>query len=126
MEVTLFLDEFILVLLIPFIFMVLFNLLLRLFNVHQWRRIHLTAQWSAIVYIAGVILVVWELYDKFILSYILIACLLFLAIHVTVQWHKETTISLLQAIVLLLRIVFLLFFIAYIVLVTIYGIRIFA
>lgn len=126
MDIKLLLENFTVVLILPFVLTLFIYILMRLFQIHPWRRVHLTAQWSALLYVAGVVLIVEEMYHQFILSYILIAFLLFLAIHITIQWRKQITISLIKAIVLLLRIVFLLFFITYITLVTIYGIRIFA
>lgn len=126
MDVKLILDNLIILLMIPFVFTVLIYGLLQLFRIHKWRKIHLTVQWSALLYVAGVIVIVQEMYGVFILSYVLISFLLFLAIHITVQWRNETTISLTKAIVLLLRIVFLLFFFGYLTLLTMYIIRIFA
>lgn len=126
MNVLLLFENFFIILLMPFIFTIFISIIVRLFRVHQWRRVHLVAQWTALAYVAGVIILIEEMYNQFILSYVLISFLLFLAIHVTVQWYKQSPISLMKAIVLLLRIVFLLFLTAYITLLTIYGIRIFA
>jgi len=119
-------ENFWIILISPFVLMLLTYLIISFFHIHQWRKIHLTAQWSALFFVAGVIIIVQELYGFFLLSYLLIVFLLFLAIHITIQWRHEETISLNKAIVVLLRSVFLLFLIGYLVLLTIYGIRLFA
>lgn len=110
----------------PFIATIFFYLLLLFLPYHKWRKIHLTAQWSALFYVYGVIYLVQELFNQFILAYVLIGFILFLAIHVTIQWRKNIAISLKKAIVLLLRIVFLMFFIAHLSLFVYFGIRFFA
>lgn len=110
----------------PFLVSFIIYLLLFFLPIHKWRKIHLTVQWSALFYVYGVIILVDQLFEIFILSYILILFIIFLAIHVTVQWKKDVTISLKKAIILLLRIVFLLFFVTYIILLILYGIRFFA
>jgi len=110
----------------PFIATIFFYLLLLILPYHKWRKIHLTAQWSALFYVYGVIYLVQELFNQFILAYVLIGFILFLAIHVTIQWRKNIAISLKKAIVLLLRIVFLMFFVAHLSLFVYFGIRFFA
>lgn len=119
-------NNILLILLFPFFWTLFIYFIVRFFKTHRWRKVHLIVQWSALAYVFGVVLIVAELYNVFILSYVLIAFILFLAVHVVMQWRKDISISLMTAIVLLLRIVFLLFFLAYMILITIYGIRIFA
>lgn len=126
MSIQSLLENMILILTIPVLFTFLMYIILDIFRVHQWRKIHLTVQWSSLFYVAGVIVMVKEMYGLFILSYVLIAFILFLAIHITMQWKKQMPISLVKAIVLLLRVVFLLFFLSYLVLFTIYAVQIFA
>lgn len=126
MSIQSLLENMILILTIPVLFTFLMYIILDIFRVHQWRKIHLTVQWSSLLYVAGVIVMVKEMYGLFILSYVLIAFILFLAIHITMQWKKQMPISLVKAIVLLLRVVFLLFFLSYLVLFTIYAVQIFA
>src|SRR5690625_2799246 len=116
MSIQSLLENMILILTIPVLFTFLMYIILDIFRVHQWRKIHLTVQWSSLFYVAGVIVMVKEMYGLFILSYVLIAFILFLAIHITMQWKKQMPISLVKAIVLLLRVVFLLFFLSYLVL----------
>lgn len=111
---------------IPFVIMLLIYVIMKFLPIHQWRKIHLTAEWSALFYVAGVIVLVNVLYNIFILSYVLIAFILFLAIHITIQWKKDIPISLKKAIVLLSRLVFLLFLLTYIVLVILFTIQFFA
>ncbi|HZW68802.1 MAG TPA: DUF3397 family protein [Pseudogracilibacillus sp.] len=119
-------NNLLIILLLPFIWTLLIYFIVRFFKTHRWRKVHIIVQWSALAYVFGVVLIVDELYNVFILSYVLIVFILFLALQIVMQWRNDTSISLMTAIVLLLRIVFLLFIIAYIVLIVIYGIRIFA
>lgn len=126
MSVQSLLENMMFILAIPFLCTFLLYIIMDIFRVHKWRKIHLTVQYSALFYVAGVIVVVNEMYGLFILSYVLIAFILFLAIHITIQWKKQMPISLVKSIVLLLRIVFLLFFLSYLILLTMYAIRIFA
>lgn len=126
MDVSFLLKDDLLHLIIPFGVMLLFYFIFQFFRFHKWRIVHLVAQWSSPIFVLGVIYLVHKMYDVFILSYILIAFILFLAIYITNQWRKEIEISLRKGIILLLRVVFLLFFISYITLVIIYIIRIFA
>lgn len=119
-------NNILIILSLPFVWTLLIFIMVRFFKVYRWRKVHLIVQWSALAYVFGLVLIVNELYNVFILSYVLIAFILFLAVHTVMQWRKGTSISLMTAIVLLLRIVFLLFFFAYIILLTMYGIRIFA
>lgn len=126
MSVQSLLENIYLLLTIPFLFTLLFYVMMDIFRVHKWRKIHLTVQWSALFFVAGVIFIVNEMYDLFILSYVLIAFILFLAVHITSQWRKQMPISLVKAIVLLLRTAFLLFFGAYLILLTMYAVRFFA
>lgn len=126
LNVNLLLDYPMFTLLLPFIFTIIIIILLKILGVKRWRCIHLTAQWSALFYVAGVIYLVDQLYNKFILGYVLIIFILFLSFHITGQWRIKLDISLTRAIVLLLRGVFLLFLIIYPFLLVVYGIRIFA
>lgn len=126
MDISFSIHTDVIILFLPLIFTFLFYLFTRLFNLHQWRSIHLTAQWSAPVLVAGVIYLIYELYDVFILSYVLISFILFLSVHLIIQWKRYLEVSLQKAIVLLLRIAFLLFFLAYLCFAILYAVRFFA
>lgn len=113
-------------LLIPYLFTIFVYYVLKFFRLHKWRKIHLTAQISALCYVAGVVILVEALFDLFLLGYILILFILFLSIHLIVQWKKKVDLSLKIALVLLLRITFLLFLCIYTGLAVLYIIRFFA
>ncbi len=76
-------------LLIPYLFTIFVYYVLKFFRLHKWRKIHLTAQISALGYVAGVVILVEALFDLFLLGYILILFILFLSIHLIVQWKKK-------------------------------------
>lgn len=126
MDVMTVLEYPLFLILIPFLLTVFIYFIMKFLSIHPWRKIHITAQTSAFFYVVGVIVLVEVLYDIFILSYVLILFIVFLAFHITLQWKKDVQISLKKAIVLMLRMSFLLFLFAYSVLVVLYIIQYFA
>ncbi len=112
--------------LFPMIIWGILIVIISLLRVHRWRKIHLVAQGSALFFVAGTIYLIQEMYGIFLLSPILILGILFLAIHLIVQRWTKVDVSFSQAFILLLRLSFLIFFVAYLILLVLYIIRIFA
>jgi len=90
-------------------------------NKKQWLAIHFSTQASSMFYLIAVSIMVDTWLPFRSIGYILISILLILSILVIMQWKKDTEIKIKHAFKILLRILFLFFFIAYITLLIIHS-----
>jgi len=93
---------------------------------HRWRAIHFMVQISAYIYLFAVIYMLERLVPFTITGYIVIVILVVLAILLIRQWKKNTEVVLSKALKMLSRILFLLCFVLYIVLVVVELVRLFS
>lgn len=80
----------------------------------KWQAIHLSVQGSAIFYVAAVTVLLQQILHVSLLGYMSIFIIVLLAVILIYQWKKHTEVTLISAIKILGRILFLLFFILYI------------
>lgn len=80
----------------------------------QWLAIHFSTQASSVFYVIAVSIMVDTWLPFRSIGYILISILLILSVLVIMQWKKDTEINIKQAFKILLRTLFLFFFIAYV------------
>lgn len=92
----------------------------KLIKTSTWRAIHFTTEFTTILYIVSVAILVKMLFNLSIIGYIIIYFLILLAVIIFMQWKMETDILFGRAVKLLLRINFLIFVIAYIILIFLY------
>lgn len=81
----------------------------------KWLAIHFSTQASSIFYVIAVSIMIDEWLPFHSIGYILIVVLILLSINVIRQWKKDTEVNIKQAFKVVLRFIFLIFFIAYMV-----------
>jgi|SRR5690625_375335 len=110
---------------LPFILIVIpifltftFYQIMYLISKQRWKAIHFSVQASTIFYIAAVVVLLDKWIEQPLTGYILIGLILTLSIILIIQWKIHTEVILRNGLKLLARISFLIFFIAYIILIS--------
>lgn len=88
----------------------------------SWKALHFSAQVSSLFYIAAVTSLLYVLFEISVIGKLLILFLIILSIMLILQWKKDTEVSLLKALKILLRISFLSFGLLYVLLIVYWGI----
>jgi len=99
---------------IPIIFTYIFYKFTYFLSKNKWKAIHLSTQTTAIFYIVAVTLIIHNLFQLNVISYMLIFHIIVLAILLIIQWKTKIEVILLDGLKTLLRLSFLIFFATYI------------
>lgn len=99
---------------VPIIFTILIYIIVRKISRSSKKAVHKSVNYSTIMYIIAVILLVQNIFDKSILGIVLIFMLIVLAILVFFQWKNNMDVQFKKAIKILWKICFLVFMILYV------------
>jgi Protein of unknown function (DUF3397) len=106
---------------IPIVATVVLYYILKFFYGNPIKAFHKAINWTTLLYIIAVDVLLTYLFKGSYIGYIIVLLLLLLTLLITIQWKRHTEIMIQKAMKLLWRLSFLIFFFLYIVLV-VYGI----
>src|SRR5690625_4657899 len=99
---------------IPMIVTYIFYKITYILSKNKWRAIHISVQFTAIFYVVAVTIMMSNIFDFNVFSYILIFHIALLAIFLIIQWKTRIEVILRDGLKLLLRLSFLIFLILYV------------
>jgi len=104
----------IILIIIPIILTYCFFKVVYLFRKNKWRAIHLSVQLTTIFYVIAITIMINELFQLNVTSYMIIFHIALLAILLIIQWKTKTEVILYDGLKIMSRLSFLIFFLFYI------------
>lgn len=105
------------IIILPIFTTLILYYLMKRISRHSWKAIHFATQWSALLYVVAVSLLLEKRIEMATFGFFVIAILIFLSIHLVMQWKKDTEVYLFKGLKVVLRFCFLLFSFLYIILI---------
>ncbi|UJL47844.1 DUF3397 domain-containing protein [Virgibacillus sp. NKC19-16] len=97
---------------------IVYKISLRLYD-HQWKAIRISVNWTTILYMIAVLILLSDIFDQQFIGIMLVLLLSMLAGIIILQWKARTEVVLTKAFKTLWRLCFLIFLFLYICLVLI-------
>lgn len=92
---------------------IVYKISFKLFG-HKWKAIHFSVNWTTILYMIAVLILLSNIFDQQLIGVILVLLLSTLAVIIILQWRTRTEVVLPKALKTLWRLCFLIFLILYI------------